>query len=125
VNKDIINCSFNSSLSQVALNQNQTRNGSDSLEPFLPTEIISKIFSSISRELATCALVSKSWKEWAYEKSFEIREEEEICDERQLAKFLLLTLDRKTKALQWPSYRRAMDFRAPAAPTFSWSIVEE
>ena len=30
--------------------------------------------------------MSRSWKAWAYEKSFELREAEEICDEKQWKK---------------------------------------
>ena len=79
---------FDNNLSQFALNQNQSASATDSLEPCFPTEIVSKIFSSIPRELARWALVSRSWKEWAYEKSFDIREEEEICDEKQWKKYI-------------------------------------
>ena len=82
----MMDCSFNNNLLQVSLNQNQSASATDSLEPCFPTEIVSKIFSSIPRELARWALVSRSWKEWAYEKSFDIREEEEICDEKQWKK---------------------------------------
>ena len=32
--------------------------------------------------------MSRSWKEWAYEKSLEIREAEEICDEKQWKKYI-------------------------------------
>ena len=79
---------FDNNLSQIALNQNQSASATDSLEPCFPTEIVSKIFSSIPRELARWALVSRSWKEWAYEKSLEIREAEEICDEKQWKKYI-------------------------------------
>ena len=88
MNNGMMDCSFNNNLLRVSLNQNQSASATDSLEPCFPTEIVSKIFSSIPRELARWALVSRSWKEWAYEKSFEIREAEEICDEKQWKKYI-------------------------------------
>jgi hypothetical protein len=79
-----MDCSFNNNLQQIALNQNPMQIESESIG-LLPPELVSKIFSyiHIPSELARWALVCRSWKEWAYEKSFEIREEEEIGDEKQ------------------------------------------
>jgi F-box associated protein len=83
----MMDCSFNNNLSPVALNQNRMEIEPDSIGP-LPTELVSKIFSSLPSELARWALVSRSWKEWAYAKSFEIREKEDICDEKQWKKYI-------------------------------------
>ena len=88
MNTDRMDCSFNNLL-QASLNQNQTRIGADSIGLFFPTEIVLKILSSIpTRELASWALVSRSWKDWAYKKSFDIREQEEICDEKQWKQYI-------------------------------------
>lgn len=54
----------------------------------LPSEIAIEIFSHISSERMTCALVNKKWKNIAYNKLLYPKEEEGIFDEKQWEKYI-------------------------------------